>query len=281
MNAYVRGFLIVALRARQRLGKYRIERRLNEGGFAIVYQAMDTIEGIRVALKIPHSRIINEEVLKNFRHEVRLAARLEHPNILPLKNAEFIGDYFVIALPLGERTLADRLQKRISFRAAMNYAEQLLEAVAYAHQQRIIHCDIKPENVVLFPGDQLRLMDFGIAKVAQKTVQGAGTGTVGHMAPEQAMGKPSARSDVFAVGLVLYRMFAGHWPEWPYKWPPPGIQLLRSRVHPELISLLRKSIELEPRKRYRDADQMLSAFHRVRRKSVMHYERRRRLRSAG
>ena len=205
----------MALRARQRLGKYRIERRLNEGGFAIVYQAMDTIEGIRVALKIPHSRIINDDVLKTFRHEVRLAARLEHPNILPLKNAEFIGDYFVIALPLGERTLAERLHKRVSFRAAMNYAEQLLEAVAYAHQQRIIHCDIKPDNIVLFPGDLLRLMDFGIAKVAQKTVQGAGTGTVGHMAPEQAMGKPSARSDVFSAGLVLYRLFAGHWPEWP------------------------------------------------------------------
>lgn len=271
----------MALRARQKLGKYRIERRLNEGGFAVVYQAMDTIEGIRVALKVPFARNINENVLRDFRNEVRLAARLEHPNILPLKNAEFIGDYFVIALPLGERTLAERLQKRVSFRAAMNYSEQLLEAVAYAHREGIIHCDIKPENIVLFPGDQLRLMDFGIAKVAQKTVQGAGTGTLGHMAPEQAMGKPSTRSDVFSVGLILYRMFSGHWPEWPYKWPPPGFQSLRGRVHPELIALLRKSIEPEPRKRYRDADQMLAAFLRIKRKAQQHYARYRRLRSAG
>lgn len=280
MNALVRGILIVALRSRQRLGKYRIERRLSEGGFAVVYQAMDTIEGIRVALKIPHARNINGDVLKDFRHEVRMAARLEHPNILPLKNAEFIDNIFVIALPLGERTLSERLQKRVSFRAAMDYAEQLLEAVAYAHRERIVHCDIKPENIVLFPGEQLRLMDFGIAKVAQKTIQGAGTGTVGHMAPEQAMGKPSTRSDVFSVGLILYRLFAGHWPEWPYKWPPPGFQSLRGRVHRELIAVLRKAIEPDPRKRYKDADQMLAAFQRVKRKALHHDARRRRLRSA-
>ena len=72
------------LRARQLLGKYRIERRLGEGGFATVYRAMDTIEGIRVALKIPHASLVNSEVLSDFRNEVRLTARLEHPNILPL-----------------------------------------------------------------------------------------------------------------------------------------------------------------------------------------------------
>jgi len=273
MFALLKGVVFVAFKARQRVGKYRIERRLCEGGFAAVYQAMDTIEGIRVALKVPYDQNVNDEVLRDFRHEVRLAARLDHPHILPLKDASFIDHHFVITLPLGERTLAERLLKRISFRAAMHYAEQLLEAVAYAHRQRIIHCDIKPENIILFPGDHLKLMDFGIAKVAHKTVRGAGTGTVGYMAPEQAMGKPSLRSDVFSVGLILYRMFAGEWPEWPFEWPPPGIERMKRRVHPELIAFLRKAIEPNPRRRFVDADQMRAAFERIALRANRHYSR--------
>jgi serine/threonine protein kinase len=99
----------------------------------------------------------------------------------------------------------------------------MIEAVAYAHRQRIIHCDIKPENFILFPDNRLRLTDFGIARVAQNTVAGSGSGTVGYMAPEQAMGKPSMRSDVFSLGLVIYRMLTGQLPEWPFEWPPPRI----------------------------------------------------------
>jgi eukaryotic-like serine/threonine-protein kinase len=248
------------LKARQRLGKYRIEKRLGHGGFANVYRAMDTIEGVRVALKIPHADIITDEVLADFRREVRLAVQLEHPNILPLKNASFIDKHFVIALPLGEKTLSERLEKRMALSTALEYAEQLLEAIAFAHHQRIIHCDIKPENLILFPDGRLKLTDFGIAKVAQKTVRGSGTGTVGYMAPEQAMGKPSLRSDVFSAGLIIYRMLTGQWPEYPFDWPPPGYDRLRGRVHPELIAVLRKAIQLSPRKRYRDAEQMLKAF---------------------
>lgn len=264
------------LRARQRLGKYRIEKRLGHGGFATVYRAMDTIEGVRVALKIPHANIITEEVLNDFRREVRLAVQLEHPNILPLKNASFIDNQFVIAFPLGERTLAERLEKRMSLSTALNYGEQLLAAIAFAHRQRIIHCDIKPENMILFPDARLRLTDFGIAKVAQKTVRGSGTGTVGYMAPEQAMGKPSLRSDVFSAGLVLYRMLTGQWPEYPFDWPPPGYQKLRGRVHPELIAVIRKAIQLNPRKRYRDAEQMLKAFLPARQKALRLAARKRR-----
>jgi eukaryotic-like serine/threonine-protein kinase len=248
------------LKARQRLGKYRIEKRLGNGGFATVYRAMDTIEGMRVALKIPHAEIITDEVLNDFRREVRLAVQLEHPNILPLKNASFIDKHFVIALPLGEKTLAERLEKRMSLTTAFDYGEQLLEAIAFAHRQKIIHCDIKPENLILFPAGRLKLTDFGIAKVAQKTVRGSGTGTVGYMAPEQAMGKPSLRSDVFSAGLVIYRMLTGVWPEYPFEWPPPGYHRLRGRVHPDLIAVLRKAIQLNPRKRYRDAEQMLAAY---------------------
>ena len=252
------------LRARQRFGKYIIERRLAVGGFAAVYQAKDTIEGIRVALKIPDARLLTDDTIDHFKHEVRLAARLDHPNILPLKYADYINGHFVIVMALGEMTLDDRLQRRTAISTGLNYASQMLAAVAYAHQHRIVHCDIKPGNFLIFPQNRIRLADFGIARVAQRTLQGSGAGTVGYMAPEQAMGKPSFRSDVFSLGLVLYRMFSGRLPEWPYPWPPPGYDRLRSRIHPDLISHIRKSIELESRKRFRDAQQMFSAFKRIR-----------------
>lgn len=263
-------------KARQKLGKYRIERRLADGGFAAVYQALDTIEGIRVALKIPHASAIDQEVLEDFRKEVRLTAKLDHPNILRLKNASFINGQFVIVFPLGERSLADRLRSRMAVMTAIDFAEQMLDAVAYAHRQRIIHCDIKPENFIIFPGNRLRLSDFGIAKVALKTVRASGSGTIGFIAPEQAMGKPSLRSDVFSIGLILYRMFSGQLPEWPFTWPPVGFGRMRGRVQPDVIAVVRKAIEVNPRKRFRDAVQMRAAFEKVKPRAIKHAERVRR-----
>ncbi len=176
------------LRARQRLGKYRIERRLAQGGFAYVYAAMDTIEGVRVALKMPHQNIVTPGMLECFQREARLVARLDHPNILPLKDASFIDGRFVIASRLGERSLNDRLRKRMSFETALELSQQMVAAVAYAHKQKIIHCDLKPENMILLPDGRLQLADFGIAKVAQRTVNGSGSGTVGYMAPRTSHG---------------------------------------------------------------------------------------------
>ena len=138
------------LRCRQRVGKFRIEKRLGEGGFAAVYRAMDTIQGIRVAIKVLHDAHLTPEVLNEFRKEARTTSRLEHQNILPIKDASIIDDRFVIVFPLGERTLFERLQKRMSIAAAMELGEQVLRGVSYAHRHRVIHCDIKPENVILF-----------------------------------------------------------------------------------------------------------------------------------
>ncbi|HUT57327.1 MAG TPA: serine/threonine-protein kinase [Phycisphaerae bacterium] len=267
---------MVALRARQRLGKYKIQRKIAEGGFASVYQALDTIEGIRVALKVPHPHLLSPSVLEDFRREVRLAAKLDHPNILPVKDASMIENRFVVALPLGKASLDDRLRSRMSARTALGYAEQIMAAVAFAHRHRIMHCDIKPDNVIFDSQGRLRLTDFGVAKVAQKTISGSGSGTVGHIAPEQAMGRPSLRSDVFSLGLIVYRMLSGQQPEWPYDWPPEGYQKLRRRVHPDLIALLKRAMAIDPRKRFRDADQMLAAFRRLKRRALSGPSRRRR-----
>ncbi|MCA9185649.1 MAG: protein kinase [Pirellulaceae bacterium] len=256
-------------KARQRFDKYRIEGKLGEGGFAHVYRAMDTIEGVRVALKVPRPHLVNSDVLDDFRREVRLAAQLDHPNILQIKNASFVQDKFVIVYALGERTLDERMRTRISFDVMLDFAEQMLSAVAHAHHHRIIHCDIKPENMILFPNNRLRLADFGIARVAQRTLKASGSGTMGYMAPEQAMGRPSFRSDVFSLGLILWRMFTGQLPEWPFAWPPPGDEKARRRLHPDLIRLLQRALEVDPRKRFADADQMLTAFRALKRRALM------------
>jgi len=265
------------MRSRQQLGKYRISSRLGEGGFAEVYRAYDTIEGISVALKIPHRKLLTKEVLDSFRKEVRLTAKLDHPNILPIKNASFIDRRFVIVSPLGEGTLDQRLRRRLATETAMSFAEQMLEALAFAHSHRIIHCDIKPDNFILFSGNRIRLADFGIAKVVQGTglLDAKGTGTLGYVAPEQALGKPSLRSDVFSLGLVLYRMFSGRLPEWPYEWPPPGLARIKERVHPDFITFVHRAVQIDERRRYKDAIQMLARFRRTRKRSPRAVRRRR------
>jgi len=248
------------LRTRQRLGKYVIERRLGEGGFAVVYQARDTIEGIRVALKVPYPHLLSEETLDDFRREARLIAKLEHPNILPLKTAQFIDDHFVIVSAMGRMTLEERLAKRMSLATALDFSRQILSAAAYAHGEKIVHCDIKPDNFILFHDNRLRLADFGVAQVAQKTLRGSGAGTLGYMAPEQAMGRPSFRSDVFALGLVLYRIFSGELPEYPFDWPPPGYRELQRKLSPGHVEVVRRAIDLKPTNRFADAQAMLGAF---------------------
>ena len=260
------------LRARSRIGKYRIEKKLAQGGFATVYQAWDTIEGVHVALKMPHHFIVPASMLDAFQREARLIAKLEHPNILGLKDASFIDGRFVIVSRLGAQTLAARLKHRIGLATALSYIEQLIEAVAYAHRNRIIHCDIKPENLILLSDGRLQLTDFGIAKVAQRTIVhtmvASGSGTVGYMAPEQAMGRPSAKSDVFAIGVLAYRILSGVLPEWPYDWPPKGLANLKRKVQPELIDILRRSIDPRPADRYQDANALLRAYLPAKRKTL-------------
>jgi serine/threonine protein kinase len=256
------------LRARSRLGKYRIEQRLAEGIYSHVYRAYDTIEGIRVALKIPHPHLADDAFLEDFRKEARLAAKVQDPLLLSLKDASVIDGHFVMAYPLGVESLGDRLSRRLSRDHLDLFIRQALAALALLHQHRIVHCDIKPENFIVFPGPTLRLADFGIARIAIRTLNASGSGTLGHMAPEQAMGKPSFRSDVFAMGLLLYRMLTGHLPEYPFKWPPPRHDRLRRKAHPGLIALVRKSLEVDLRRRFRDGGAMLGAYERLRNRAL-------------
>ncbi|TWT99182.1 Serine/threonine-protein kinase PrkC [Botrimarina colliarenosi] len=251
------------LRPRSRLGKYVIEKRLAEGGFATVYQARDTIEGVRVAIKAPHTHLMDDSATEQFRREVRLIASLDHPNVLPLKSADVIDGVFVIVTSLAAESLGDRLERRLATKTALTYADQMLAGLAYAHELSIAHCDVKPDNFLLFTGGRVRLGDFGIARIAQRTLRGSGAGTVGYVAPEQALGAPSVRSDVFSMGLTLWRMLSGQLPAWPYRWPLEGHDRLKRLVKEEAIDVLRRAIELEPNDRYANAAAMRSAWKRI------------------
>lgn len=249
------------LRARQKLGKYRILGRIASGPQADVYKAYDTIHDTRVALKLP--KIDGFTELEDVLHEVRVATRLKHANILAIQNASYIDDHFVIAMELGLESLGHRLERRISTARAIRFADQALAALACAHEHRIIHCDVKPENYILFLDNQLKLADFGFAKRVLRTLKASGSGTIDYIAPEQAMGRPKFQSDVFSIGLVLYRMFSGKLPEWPFSWPMRGHDSLTARVRPEFVDFLKRAIQLDPAKRYKDAIQMYTEFQRL------------------
>jgi len=249
------------LKARQKIGKFKILSRIASGPLADVYAALDTIHKQRVALKIPKvsSHIGHEEFL----HEVQVAVKLKHPNILSVINASYIDNHFVIAMELGDQSLADRLERRIATAKAIDLAGQALNALAYAHERKIIHCDIKPENFILFPGNRLKLADFGFAKISLRTLKASGSGTIDYIAPEQAMGRPKFQSDVFSLGLVLYRLFSGKLPEWPFEWPLKGYEQLTARIRPEFVELLKNAIQLDPAKRYPTAIEMHADFERM------------------
>lgn len=253
-----------ALRVGSRLDKYRILRRLGEGGFATVYAAHDLVEDQKVALKIPDRRYVsNSLTLDDLKREVRIMARMDHQGVLPLKDARFIDEQFVMVFPLGEETLADRMRRRMARATAVTYIVQMIAAVAYAHGQRVLHRDIKPENFILFADQLIQLTDFGLARIERGSHDVSGSGTVGYMSPEQAMGRPSYRSDVFSLGLVIYQTLAGEVPEYPFE-KLPGFNKLRRGLSKDFVALIRKAIDPSPKKRFRDAVAMYNAMNKIR-----------------
>ncbi|MEM0925542.1 MAG: serine/threonine-protein kinase [Planctomycetota bacterium] len=253
------------LRVGSRIGKYRLTSRLGEGGFSTVYSAMDTIEGRRVAIKVPDERFVsNTQSAEDLHREVRIMAKLEHPGILQLKDATYLDGRFLMVFPLGEESLGDRMCRRMSRVLAVDYLVQMVDAVAFAHQQRVLHRDIKPENFILFADRTVRLTDFGLARLETTPHFASGSGTLGYMSPEQAMGQPTFRSDVFSLGLVLYQLLSGELPEYPFEPPFPGYNRLRRGVSADLVALIRKAIEPSPRRRFRDAVAMSNALAKIR-----------------
>ncbi|MHC5020007.1 MAG: protein kinase domain-containing protein [Planctomycetota bacterium] len=251
------------LRTGSRIGKYKLTKLLGEGGFGRVYAARDEIENRAVALKVLPNVSGDPLRTTEFLREVRLTVGLDHPNILPIHNADIVDGCAVAAMPLGAESLAERMQRRLPARSAARFALQLLEGLAHAHEHRVLHLDVKPDNCILMQDGRLCIADFGLAKSGALTMPASGSGTLGYLPPEQAMGKPSRRSDVFAAGLVIWRMFTGRLPDWPFARPLPGHERARKALSKEALAILDRALQVEARKRFNGAPAMLDAWKRL------------------
>ena len=246
------------LRRGTRFGKYRLERPLGEGAFAAVWRARDTVENRPVALKIVEAAQVAEWGRDAIAHEARIATRLSHPNIVAVRNADWIDGHFVLATDLAERSLADYAGARRSGELALRVVRDVAAGLAHAHAQGILHRDVKPENVLIFADRHAALADFGVSRFAPgAAVTVTDAGTFGYVAPEQAYGRPRLASDVFSLGIIAYELLSGRLPTWPFEWPPAGHRRFLSRVPPPLRPVLRKAAAFDPRHRYPDA----VAFH--------------------
>ena len=244
----------------RRLGKYHLQKRLGKGGYCEVWRARDTVEGITVALKIPQTDINGRRDNQSVLREVRLVARLRHPHLMPLKNADIIDGHAVLATEVSVGTLDDR-SRPMAPRRILAIIAQVLDGLAHAHKNRMVHCDVTPGNIFLFPDGRTVLGDFGISLQVQGRMATIDEyGTPGYVAPEQAYGRPTYRSDCFAVGIILYEYLTGYLPRWPFKWPPRGHQRLAKLVNPALVALLRRALAIDPEKRFAHARQMLDAL---------------------
>ncbi len=203
------------------IGRYTIERQLGEGGMAVVFLANDLRHGRQVALKVLRPEIASEIGGDRFDREIKMAAGLTHPHILPVfDSGEADGLYFYVMPSMAGKSLRDRMAggQMLPLDEALRITREVASALDYAHRQGVIHRDVKPENILMHEGSAL-VADFGIGKVLSAaggsiTQTGLAIGTPAYMSPEQASADSSVdgRSDLYSLGCVLYEMLTGEQP---------------------------------------------------------------------
>src|SRR5262245_10129955 len=212
-----------------KLGNYRILEKIGAGGQGTVYKATDTKLGRAVVIKVlPPELTVKEANLKRFEREARLASALDHPNICTIFDMnEIEGVHFIAMQHVEGRNVRELVNGRpLDLRSALSITIQVCDALSAAHNRGIIHRDIKANNVMVTEDGQVKVLDFGLAKLLEdETVErkdtqqahlteiGVPYGTATHAAPEQAQGLGAdARADIFSTGVLLYEMLAGKWP---------------------------------------------------------------------
>src|SRR5438309_3614087 len=278
------------------IGHYKISKRIGTGGMGDVYLATDMTAGRKAALKLLPERFTGDaERLKRFQQEAHAVVGLNHPNILTVYEiGEDHSTHYIASELIEGETLRQRLLRgRMEVGEAVDVAIQVASALAAAHETGIVHRDIKPENIMLRPDGYVKVLDFGIAKLAEQEVPvtlaeeeavllvethlGSIMGTVRYMSPEQARGAPIDKgTDIWSLGVVLYEMVTGHAPfagDTPgetmssilEKEPPPLTSYV-AQIPAELQQIISKTLRKERAERYQSAHELLEALKDLRHK---------------
>lgn len=265
-------------------GRYRVERELGRGGMAKVFRGTDTVLGRPVAIKVLAPRFSDDaSFVQRFRREAQAAARLSNPNVVSVfDTGTDDGVHYIVMEYVEGKTLADYLSGggRIMPDRAIEIAEAVCDALAAAHAQGVIHRDIKPGNIMITPSGQVKVADFGIARVttSAETIEqtAAVLGTAAYLSPEQAQGRPvDARSDIYSLGCVLYEMVTGRPPftgDSPVAVaskqvlePPTPPSKFNPDVSPELEAVILRALAKNPDNRYASAAELREDLERARR----------------
>ncbi len=268
------------------LGNYKILAQLGQGGMARVYRARQENLDREVAVKVlPPWFAADRNFVERFNLEARLVARLSHPNIVTVHDAAESQSHLYIVMQLVDGgTLKQRLDQLLTINQKMDVIEakriftQLASALSYAHDNSIIHRDVKPVNVLMDRTGRPILSDFGIAKVLagskELTRQGAGVGTPEYMSPEQCQGGPvDARSDIYALGVMLFESLTGRLPFMGDNYPalahshiyvaPPHPITINPALDPAISQVIITALMKNPAYRYQRADDMAIALERA------------------
>ncbi len=266
---------------------YSIERELPRGGMSRVFLARETALGRKVVIKVLAPELAATLSVERFKREIMLAARLQHPHIVPLLHSGQAGGSLYYTMPwVDGESLRDRMtrERQMHIADVSRILEEVASALGYAHEEGVVHRDMKPENVLFFHG-QAVVLDFGIAKAltasanndeqsGRITQRGMSLGTPVYIAPEQAAGDPELdhRADIYALGVVTYEMLCGH-PPFSGRSPqqvmaahatqkPEPIAARRRDTPNELAAIVMRCLEKKP------SDRPPSALHIARAVSV-------------
>jgi tRNA A-37 threonylcarbamoyl transferase component Bud32/tetratricopeptide (TPR) repeat protein len=257
--------------------RYRVEKEIGAGGMATVYLATDLKHHRSVAVKVLRPELAAALGHERFLREIEIAARLQHPHILPVYDSGEAGGLLFYVMPYVEgETLRDRLVRTgpLPPAEAARIAREAADALAYAHRQGIVHRDIKPANILISQGHAM-VADFGIARAVTAsaatqglTQAGMAVGTPSYMSPEQALGEVNldGRADIYALGVVLYEMLAGN-PPFEGTTPQAIIAQALSRKVPKLVQdpldlqpLIERALAREPQDRFQTSEELSAAL---------------------
>lgn len=270
--------------------RYKIKRLIGSGGMAVVFEAIDTFSGRRVAIKmLKDAAANNTQAIKRFVIESKAVEMLDHENIVKIYGISVRGDHKYIVMEYLEGiSLRDYMKTKgpLDWREAVAFIEQILAALDHSHMKGVVHRDIKPQNIMILERGVVKVTDFGIAKIPKAetlTMADKAIGTVFYISPEQAQSKKvDPRSDLYSLGVMFYEMVTGKLPfiaDTPVAVilkhikdkPLPPTQL-NSKIPIGLEQIILCAMEKEPAARYQSASQMLRHLRRLKqedRKSVV------------